>query len=104
DLEEAARAHGANTLQTLRHIVVPLMKPGLIAGWFVLATIFSRELAASILLYSHGSEVLSVELLGYWEQGRANYAAVTSVIMLVLLSLLFAAERIVSHPSTAKAQ
>lgn len=104
DLEEAARAHGASTLQTLRHIVVPLMKPGLIAGWFVLATIFSRELAASILLYSHGSEVLSVELLGYWEQGRANYAAVTSVIMLVLLSLLFAAERIVSRPNMVKAQ
>jgi iron(III) transport system permease protein len=71
--------------------------PGLIAGWFVLAAMFSRELAASVLLYGSGSEVISVMILGYWEQGRGNYVAVISVLLMVLLMLLYGIERLISN-------
>ena len=95
DLEESALMHGATQWQTVMRIVVPLAWPGLVAAWFVLATIFSRELAASVMLYGHGSETVSVMLLGYWEQGKGTYVAVMAVIMLAILGVLIAAERIV---------
>jgi len=50
DLEQSASVHGAHALQVLRYIIFPLVRPGLIAGWFVLAILFSRELAASVML------------------------------------------------------
>lgn len=96
DLTDASRVHGASALQTLRYTLLPLIWPGIVAGWFVLATIFSRELAASVLLYGPDSEVLSVVLLGFWEQGRGNAVAVLCVLMLAILLGLFAIERIVA--------
>jgi ABC-type Fe3+ transport system permease subunit len=74
--------------------VLPLVMPGMIAGWFVLSAIFSRELAASVLLYGYGSEVVSVQLLGFWEQGRGNYVAVISVVMMAILTILYGFERL----------
>jgi len=96
DLEESASVHGATLWQTLRLIVFPLVRPGLIAGWFVLAAILSRELAASVMLYGSGSEVVSVLLLGFWEQGRGNYVTVLSVVMMSGLIVLYILESIVA--------
>jgi iron(III) transport system permease protein len=97
ELEQASLVHGASAWQTWRLTTMPLIMPGLIAGWFVLAAMFSRELAASVLLYGSGSEVISVMILGYWEQGRGNYVAVISVLLMVLLMLLYGIERLISN-------
>jgi iron(III) transport system permease protein len=94
ELEESATIHGASFQQTFRKILLPLLWPGMIAAWFVLASMFSRELAMSSLLYGQGSEVLSVVLLRFWAQGRGNYVAVLSVIFIVLILVLFLAERL----------
>jgi len=96
DLEESALVHGANLLQVLRHIVFPLVRPGLIAGWFVLATLFSRELAASVMLYGSGSEVISVLILGFWEQGRGNYVTVLSIVIMLILMFLYGLEAVIA--------
>ena len=94
ELEESAIVHGGDFLQTFRRILVPLLWPSMIAAWFVLASMFSRELAMTSLLYGPGSEVLSVVLLRYWEQGRGNYVAVLSVVFIALILVLFLAEKI----------
>ncbi len=93
DLEESASVHGAHALHVLRYIIVPLVRPGLIAGWFVLAILFSRELAASVMLYGPGSEVVSVVLLGFWERGQGNYVTVLSVVIMGALLILYMLER-----------
>ena len=51
---------GASWLTTLRRITIPLLKPGIFAGWILLFVIFLRELSISIILYSAGTETLSV--------------------------------------------
>jgi iron(III) transport system permease protein len=100
ELEHASTVHGASAWQTWRFTTLPLIMPGLVAGWFVLAAVFSRELAASVLLYGSGSEVVSVLLLGYWEQGRGNYVAVISIVLMVLLLGLYSLERFISRRKT----
>jgi iron(III) transport system permease protein len=96
DLEEAAMVHGASRVKAIRHIVLPLVMPGLIGGWFILAAVFSRELAMSVMLYGPGSEVVPVMVLGYWEQGRGNYAAVLSVVMIGALLVLLGLQAILT--------
>ena len=44
-----------------------------------------RELSASILLYSVGSEVLSVVLLRMWENGQAETVSVIGLMMMLLV-------------------
>ena len=44
-----------------------------------------RELSASVLLYSVGSEVLSVVLMKLWANGLAEQVSVIGLMMMVLV-------------------
>ncbi len=84
ELEESARASGASWAQTLRLIVLPLIKPALVAAWLMLFVIFIRELGATILLYAQGTETLSVAMVILGEQNFGQVAALAMVQTLVL--------------------
>ena len=60
ELDQSSRMAGASWLTTLWRITIPLLKPGIFAGWILLFVIFLRELSISIILYSVGTETLSV--------------------------------------------
>lgn len=60
ELDQSSRLSGASWLTTLRRITIPLLKPGIFAGWLLLFIIFLRELSISIILYTSGTETLSV--------------------------------------------
>ena len=98
DLEEAAMVHGASRFKTIKHIVVPLVMSGLISGWLVLAAVFSRELAMSVMIYGPGSEVVPVMVLSFWEQGRGNSATVLSVVMILALFAIFGLQSWLTAP------
>jgi len=57
-LEEAARICGANWLQAFRDVLLPLITPGLFAGWFLVFMPSLRELTVSVLLWSAGNETV----------------------------------------------
>ena len=54
ELEESAAMSGASWGMTFRRIVLPLLKPGLLAGFIYVVIVSIRELSSSILLYSPG--------------------------------------------------
>jgi iron(III) transport system permease protein len=85
DLEECSRVHGAGWLQTMRRIVIALAWPSFAVGWVLIFFGIMRELSASILLYSVGSEVLSVVLLKLWANGNAEQVSVIGLIMMVMV-------------------
>ena len=70
ELEESAAMSGASWGTTFRRIVLPLLKPGLIAGWIYIVIVSMRELSSSILLYSPGTEVVSVMIWELWQNGQ----------------------------------
>jgi iron(III) transport system permease protein len=86
DLEECSRVHGAGWFTTFTRILLPLAWPAFAAGWVFMFFIILRELSASILLYSAGSEVLSVVVMQLWSEGKAEQV---SVIALVMLAFVF---------------
>jgi iron(III) transport system permease protein len=87
DLEECSRVHGAGWLQTMQRIVLALAWPSFAVGWVLVFFGIMRELSASVLLYSVGSEVLSVVLLKLWANGNAEQVSVIGLIMMVLVIL-----------------
>ena len=52
ELDQSSRMAGASWFTTLRRITIPLLKPGIFAGWVLLFIIFLRELSISIILYT----------------------------------------------------
>ena len=87
DIEECSRVHGGSWLQTMRRILVALTWPSFAIGWVLTFFGIMRELSASILLYSVGSEVLSVVLLRLWTNGLAEQVSVIGLLMILLVIL-----------------
>jgi iron(III) transport system permease protein len=85
DLEECSRVHGANFFQTMTRILVALAWPAFAVGWVLAFFGIMRELSASILLYSTGSEVLSIVLLQRWSNGLAEEVSVIGLMMMALV-------------------
>jgi iron(III) transport system permease protein len=89
ELEQSARASGASWLQTMRYVLLPLLKPALTAAWLMLFVIFVRELGSTILLYARGTETISVVLVGLGER-NFGFVAALAVVQIVLLLAAFA--------------
>ena len=85
DLEECSRVHGATFWQTLTRILVALAWPAFAVGWVLAFFGIMRELSASIMLYTTGSEVLSVVLVKRWVNGLAEEVSVIGLMMMVLV-------------------
>lgn len=90
DLEEASRAAGGGMWTTLRRILLPLMRPGLIAGWILLATIFMREFSLSLFLYSPSSEPVGPLLYFLWLDGQTGAVGALGMLVSVVSAILVA--------------
>jgi iron(III) transport system permease protein len=93
ELEESAHVSGAGWWHTFRRVYLPLLIPGLVAGWIYIVIVSVRELSSSILLYSPGNEVLSVLIWEQWENGQFTEVAALGVIMVLVLVVLVVVAR-----------
>ena len=87
-LEESSRVSGAGAWTTMRRIVIPLLIPGIVSGWILMATMFVRELTVSVVLSRPGSEVLAVQILRFSEDGLWGQLSALGIIMIVISSAL----------------
>jgi iron(III) transport system permease protein len=86
-LEEAARVSGAKLLPRLRDVILPLARPGMIAGWILVFMPALRELTVSILLYTHRTETIGVVVYNMQDAGyREIAAALASLVMILLIA------------------
>lgn len=90
ELEESAQMSGAGWWHTFRRIVLPLLAPGLVAGWIYIVIVSFRELGASVLLYSPGKEVLSIVIWEQWRDGLLTQVAALGVMLIGALIVLVA--------------
>ncbi|HCA86253.1 MAG TPA: ABC transporter permease [Streptomyces sp.] len=88
ELEESAQVCGASWWQTFRRVLLPLLSPGLVAGFIYILTVSFRELSSSILLYSPGNEVLSILIFEQFENGQFTILAALGVAMVLTLVVL----------------
>ena len=96
-LEESSRVSGAGAWTTMRRIVVPLLIPGIVSGWILMATRFVRELTVSVVLSRPGSEVLAVQILRFSEDGMWGQLSVLGIIMIIISSTLVMAVTMIGN-------
>ncbi|HZG41531.1 MAG TPA: iron ABC transporter permease [Longimicrobium sp.] len=89
-LEEAAASLGASRWTTARRVVLPLVLPGLAAGALLAFVTALGEFVASILLYTHRTRPISVEMLSSLRGFDFGGAAAYGVILIVLVGVVFA--------------
>ncbi len=81
------RFNGASLLQLHKELEesAQLSKPGLIAGWIYIVIVSIRELSSSVLLYSPGTEVVSVVLWEMWQNGQYVQLSALGVMLIAAL-------------------
>ncbi|MBO9351163.1 MAG: ABC transporter permease [Thermomicrobium sp.] len=98
-LEQAAQDLGANEWQTFRHITLPLLMPGIIAGALLAFTLSIDDFVITFFTAGVGSTTLPLEIYGRVRRGITPDVNALSTVMLlasivlVLGSLLFQRRR-----------
>ncbi|MGB4587997.1 MAG: iron ABC transporter permease [Clostridiaceae bacterium] len=90
-LEEAALNSGANFYQAFKDIMMPLIRPSIIAGWFLIFMPSFYELTMSILLYGSRTKTIGVllyELETYADPQSASVLAVLILSVVLVGNLL----------------
>ena len=84
-LEEAALNSGANWLRCCKDIIIPLIAPSVIAGWFLIFMPSFYELTMSLLLYGSDTKTIGVLLYELQTYADTQNASVLSVIILAIV-------------------
>ena len=84
-LEEASRSCGATHWQTLKNIVVPLIRPGMVSAFFLIFLPALRELTTSVLLYGPTTRTIGVAIYALNEDGETVRAAALASVALIII-------------------
>jgi iron(III) transport system permease protein len=94
-LEEASTICGASWGRTIRTITVPLIAPGILAGGILVFSTLIGELSVTIMLFSGQWKTVSIAIFEYLTSYRtAPAAAMGTVVIVITLTLVFAASRL----------
>lgn len=88
ELEEAAAVAGGTWWRNLYRIYLPLLRPGLMAGWFWVMVHAYRELTISLMLARSRNRTAAVIIYDLWSNGSFPQLSAFGVIIFGLLILL----------------
>jgi len=88
---EAGRVHQGGTWHIARRIVLPLLAPGLVAGWMMVFAVSVRDLVVPMLLSPPNSTLVSTYIYGQYTQGSLPDATALAVVTLLVTVLLLGA-------------
>ena len=84
-LEEAGLNSGAGWLRICKDIIMPLIAPSIVAGWFLIFMPSFYELTMSNLLYGSDTQTIGVLLYELQTYADTQNASVMSVIILIIV-------------------
>lgn len=93
-LVEASRACGATMWQSLRDVVLPLVRPGMFAAFFLIFLPSLRELTVSIMLYAPTTRTIGVAIYTLNEDGETVMSAALAGIALIIIII---GQTIINH-------
>ncbi|MBA3405285.1 MAG: iron ABC transporter permease [Gemmatimonadaceae bacterium] len=92
-LEDAARGLGASWWLTMKRVVLPAARPGLVAGALLAAVTAVGEFVAGVVLYTHANRPISIEILAQLRALAFGTAAAYSVLLIALVLIMTFAAR-----------
>jgi len=105
-LEEAGQSLGAGPLRTLLLVTLPLIWPGVLAGWLFAFIVSFGELNTALFLTGPGITTLPIEIFSYLQfQGSQLVIAAASSVQIALIVILVAViERVVGIARITRAR
>jgi iron(III) transport system permease protein len=88
-LEEAAASLGAGAIRTLLRVVVPVVRPAVVAGASLAFLTALGDLVSSIVLYTYQTRPIAIEILSSLRLQELGLAAVYGVLLMALSTLAF---------------
>ncbi|MGV6874269.1 ABC transporter permease [Pseudochelatococcus sp. B33] len=85
ELDESARMSGANWRQAMVKIMLPLVAPGMVATWLLMFVAFIREVSASMMLFTYGTETLSIALIRLMDYEAYGVSSAFGIMQTVFL-------------------
>jgi len=96
ELEEAAAVAGGTWWKNLYRIYLPLLRPGLMAGWFWVMVHAYRELTIALMLARSRNRTAAVIIFDLWSNGSFPQLSAFGVLMFVILIVLVSVGQTVS--------
>lgn len=87
ELEEASSMSGAGWFRTFYRVVLPLMAVSLTGAFLYIFLLSMKELSVALLLYTPGTQLISVQIYTLWTQGQISELAAFGVITTAALIL-----------------
>ena len=97
ELEEAAQVAGAPWWKNFLRIYLPLLKPGLMAGWFWVMVHAYRELTIALMLVRADNRTAATVIFDLWENGSFQALSAFGVVIFLLLIALVAVSHAISR-------
>jgi ABC-type Fe3+ transport system permease subunit len=87
-LEEAARVCGASHTESLADVTLPLIRPAMVSGFFLIFLPAMREVTTSILLYGPYTRTLGVQIYSLRDAGMIPQAAALATVAIGIIIIL----------------
>ncbi len=87
-LFNAGRVFGGNPFYVFRRILIPLILPGMIAGWMLTFTISVRELVASLIILPPSMQTSATFIFAQFEQGEVQLGMAMALISVGLTTVI----------------
>jgi len=89
EMEEAALIDGCSPLMSLRHVVIPLAMPGLVAGFLMnFVSTWNEFLAAVVLLTANSARTATVGLYDFQSQYEIAYHVLTAACIMIMMPVV----------------
>lgn len=86
-LSDAARVLGASPFRATRTIVVPLMRPALVATGTLLFILCLTEVSASVMLSSTHNRVLGPTMFNFYDSGGITLVSALAMVQVVIVGV-----------------
>src|SRR6202012_1862182 len=97
ELDEAAQVAGVPWSRNFVKVILPLLKPGLLAAWFWVMVHAYRELTVALMLARSQNRTAAVVIYDLWEEGSFLLLSAFAVLMFILLMALAAIAHVISR-------
>ncbi|XOK60875.1 ABC transporter permease [Paenibacillus elgii] len=87
-LFQAGQVFGGRPAYVFRRILLPLIVPGMLAGWMMTFTISVRELVASLMILPPSMETSATYIFAQFEQGKVSLGMAMAVVSVGLTTLM----------------
>jgi iron(III) transport system permease protein len=97
ELDEAAQVAGGSWARNFVKIMLPLLKPGLLAAWFWVMVHAYRELTIALMLARSQNRTAAVVIFDLWQEGSFLLLGAFAVLMFIVLTGLSAIAHSISR-------